>query len=455
MGKNFFWSAAVILLSGQSAWGEMPIAVGPAAGPLAQYVRSADDAYAWTIRRQGDYGAGKFAELTLTSQKWHEQTWRHQVFLYKPAEVRDPSRALLFIGGGKWTDELAAQPTADVQLPREAAILTTLADQLGLPVAVLLQVPHQPIFGDMYEDAAVSHTFKQFYLTGDVTWPLLLPMVKSAVRAMDCVAEFGKQEWNLSPAKFTLTGASKRGWTSWLTAAVDPRVECLAPMVIDMLNMPEHLKLQLESWGNYSDELHDYTDLGIQYLIATPAGKKLVEIVDPYSYRERFRQPKLLLLGTNDRYWPLEALNLYWPELAGEKYICYVPNNAHGLKDLPRVLGGISALHRSAAGQLTMPKLSWEFVDRPDGVELVVKSDRKPLEVSVWQATSLDRDFRVSVWKSTATTELEGTYRFMLPTPKVGCAALFGEAKFADDVMPFYLSTQIKIVGKSAKSKPR
>ena len=41
-------------------------------------------------------------------------------------------------------------------------------------------------------------------------------------------------------------------------------------------------------------------------------GQSLVAIVDPYQYREKLNQPKLVILGTNDPYWPVDALNLYW-----------------------------------------------------------------------------------------------------------------------------------------------
>ena len=45
--------------------------------------------------------------------------------------------------------------------------------------AVVRQVPFQPMFGDLHEDGLIAHTFVEYTKTGDPTWPLLLPMVKS------------------------------------------------------------------------------------------------------------------------------------------------------------------------------------------------------------------------------------------------------------------------------------
>src|SRR5690606_4243730 len=141
----------------------------------------------------------------------------------------------------------------------------------------------------------------------DYTWPLLFPMVKSALKAMDAIQEFAKQELDHSVENFVVSGASKRGWTTWLTAATgDSRVKAIAPMVIDILNMPVNLQYQLDSYGEYSEQIQDYVNLGIVQSIETEEGRALATMIDPYSYRKELTVPKMIFIGTNDEYWTVE-----------------------------------------------------------------------------------------------------------------------------------------------------
>jgi len=423
-------------------------------GPLAEYVAKKDDAFRWVVRREGKIGVTEYVELTLTSQKWKDTLWKHQLFVIKPSTVKDDTKQALFvIEGGSWHPRLAGPVGPADRLPGEAPLFASIAEQLGTPVAVLLQVPHQPIFGGRVEDAAIAHTFAQFLRTGDERWPLLLPMVKSAVRGMDAVQQFAKRDWDLEVETFTVSGASKRGWTTWLTGAVDERATAIAPMVIDMLNLAPQMQHQIEAWGDYSRMIDDYTRLGLQKHLATAAGKKLRAIVDPYEYRGRIKQPKLIMLGTNDDYWPVDALNFYWDDLVGEKYILYVPNNRHGLRDIGRMVGTVNALHKHAGGGPKLPQLDWEFAEAGDAVTLRVRSSAKPVRVQAWVARSQTRDFRPARFVSHPAKEAGGAYVYTLEKPEGGYAALFGEAIFDGDPLAYYLSTNVRVIKPPARKK--
>jgi PhoPQ-activated pathogenicity-related protein len=222
-------------------------------------------------------------------------------------------------------------------------------------------------------------------------------------------------------------------------------------MVIDMLNMKPQMALQLASWGGFSEQIEDYTRRGLQQQMNTPIGQQLQSIVDPYQYRDRLKQPKLIMLGTNDRYWPLEALNLYFPDLQGEKRILYVPNNDHGLKDLPRIVGTLVALHREAAGELKLANPSWQLREADGQLQLSIESDLPPAKVSAWIASSDTKDFRSAKWNSQAIESNDGKYRFNQPVPEKGYVAIFGETVYDTDGAPYYLSTNLKIAGGASK----
>jgi PhoPQ-activated pathogenicity-related protein len=427
-----------------------PTASAAPSPALSEYVAQPDASYQWRKRREGKLGAGTFVELILTSQTWRDIPWKHQVFIYRPSVVESPSQAMLLIAGGSWSDALEKVPDGtNDKMPDEAKVVAALAESMRAPVAVLLQVPEQPLFDGMVEDEIISYTFAEFMKSGDANWPLLLPMVKSAVRGMDAVQEFAKAEWQIEIEHFLVSGASKRGWTTWLTSAVDPRVNALAPVVIDMLNMRAHMDLQKLSFGAYSEQISDYTDKGLQDQQDSDRAVALRAIVDPYSYRQQLQQPKLIILGTNDRYWPVDALNLYWNELAGEKYILYVPNNGHGIRDLPRLIGTVSALHERVAANKPLPKLAWNFVDGGDSVRLEVTSDTKPVAVTSWTTTSATRDFREATWVSRAAKRdpsHDHSFVIELKKPENGFAAVFAEVQFNGRAMPFYLSTNLQVM---------
>lgn len=426
-------------------------AVEPAEA-LATYVQKADDSYGWKVRSQTKVGTCSVSELTVTSQTWRDLVWQHRVFVIVPEGVAKETDAVLVIGGGSWKEEYANAPAnGEPALPKEASLLAIYAQQIGCPVAVLLNVPRQPIFDGRKEDEIIALTFDQYLKTGESDWPLLLPMVKSAVRAMDAMQEYASQKLDIKIDGFTVTGASKRGWTTWLVSAVDPRVKGLAPMVIDTLNMDAQLKHQLASYGKPSQQIEDYTELDLHHRMMSEEGVNLRKIVDPYSYRDQITQPKLIFLGTNDAYWTVDSLNLYWDDLKGQKYVVYVPNADHDLaNDWLRIFGGLRALRRHVDDQKPLPNLDWNYTeatgDKP--LTLDVSPNEKAAMVKLWMADAPTRDFRQSKWTSKVVPRDEaGKAISEIARPATGYRAAFAEVTYSHDKVPFYLSTTMRVLG--------
>jgi PhoPQ-activated pathogenicity-related protein len=428
-----------------------------ATGELGDYLARPDSSYGWHEVQSGPLGSASYIGVILTSQTWRGIPWTHQLFIIRPAKM-DPNvrQAFLYIDGGRWNPKYAEGPT---QLPATSRmIFTNLANSLHAPVAVVRQVPFQPLF-DRREDALIAYTFDRFLSTGDTDWPLLLPMVKSAVRAMDAVQEITAQRWNLHIERFTVSGASKRGWTSWLTAASDPRVASVAPMVIAMLNMPAQIRLQRATFGGLSAQVRDYEDIDLPDRIDSETGRRLISMVDPYSYRASLTQPKLILLGTNDAYWPLDALHVYWKDLPDPKRVLYLPNQGHSLRDADRLIGTLSAFHRYSARGENLPDVGWKFSAEPGRIDLAVEPGRKPRRVIAWTASSPTRDFRTARWsrQDCKRADRRASHTEFICTqsaPSAGYTAIYSEVTFRDrGEDDFSLSTGVCIAGAPGDSQ--
>lgn len=336
-----------------------------------------------------------------------------------------------------------------------------LAKACGGRVAVLPQVPNQPLYDGKKEDDLISETFLRYLDTKDPTWPLLLPMVKSAVRAMDALQAFGERDGK--PIKsFVVTGASKRGWTTWLTAATqDPRVIAIAPMVIPTLNFHEQNPHQIEVWGQYSEQIADYVSKGLMEKLETEDGKKLTRIVDPFFYLDRIKIPVLQINGTNDRYWTLDSMNLFWPDIAAPKAVVYLPNAGHGLdQHRDYAIKGVGAVFRHAATGRPLPAVSWEFTGTGNPstrLDLRWTSGDSPKSAVLWSASAPTQDFREVKWEPSAeakSLENGGASLVWESQSKDPWRATFGDMTFEIEGLEYHLSTLIQVVGPGAGTGP-
>ena len=183
--KRFFLFATLICFSCTIGLAQETITPETA---LEAYLKNGDDSYQWSVRDSFQLGTVKAYNLALTSQKWRKYTWRHQLTILVPTQVEHDG-ALLFITGGSNTNEV---PNWKKNTDGLVVSLAQVADQNKAIVAALNQTPNQPLYGDLKEDELISYTLHQFKNDHDYSWPLLFPMVKSAVRGMDAVQEFAK-----------------------------------------------------------------------------------------------------------------------------------------------------------------------------------------------------------------------------------------------------------------------
>ena len=380
--------------------------------------------------------SGKFevAHLRLTSQMWRGHLWTHHLQIVRPQHVRNPNLGFLLItGNGEGEGELW--------------VAKAVAERGGAVAAVLTCVPNEPLYDGRSEDALIAYTFDQYCRTGDETWPLLFPMVKSAVRAMDAIQAWAQTEHQQKIQRFVVSGASKRGWTTWLTGAADSRVCGIAPMVIDMLNMKVQTDWAQKVYGRQSEQIHDYTDAGLVKKMDTPSMVELRRLVDPYSYRDRYTMPKLLLLGTNDRYWTVDSLRHYWNDLPEPKLVFQTPNAGHNLAGGQAAVQTLAAFFQMIADQQPLPKMTWQMTGSGQA-SVAVTFDRPAQQALLWTATSPTRDFRDAKWTSRELPIKADARRasVKLNTPAKGYRAFMMELVFATDGGSTYrLSTQVQV----------
>jgi PhoPQ-activated pathogenicity-related protein len=423
--------------------------------------------------------------IDLTSQTWRDSTevshnlWQHKMTIMQPDGV-PTNTAILFINGGRNSDSFPDPLSEEFQVAAGASLLTNSV------VVNLPTVPNQPLqfageTSPRTEDEIIAKTFANFLAGGDDEWPLLLPMVKSAVRAMDATqAHMASLDEPIQIDKFFVFGGSKRGWTTWLTAAVDNRVSAIAPGVIDFLNIDESMQHHRRVYatgpeppvncasindptgctlvGGFSLAVGDYVLEGVMDQLAplpgqelSPRVQELFDIIDPYEYRDRLDMPKYIVNSTGDQFFAPDSSQFYFDDLSGQKYLRYIPNTDHGL-DASTIEGAL-LFHSLLELELPLPEFSWEV--SADGTSITVTTESsEPIRVLLWEATNpINRDFREATfganWISSELLKQEpgnDTYVASRSAPATGATAYMIELEYDFGGKSLKFTTDISVV---------
>ncbi|CAF1405893.1 unnamed protein product [Rotaria sp. Silwood1] len=319
-----------------------------------------------------------------------------------PRILRRSQIAFMFIDGGDNTDPI---PTS--------SSVTMLAESTGSVTVELKQIPNQPIkfMADSTqesrtEDAIIAWTWKTFIEQNGTNPYILLrmPMTKAAVRGMDATEQLLKEEGFPVPNNFVIAGLSKRGWTTWTTAAVNnQRVSAAIPIVLDILNLQKNMKHHYRSLAGWTFAFYNYYVLNITRYLDNPYFQKMASIVDPYSYFDRYAQVKVFQLqGANDEFFLPDSEDYFWDDLqvkTGGSYLRRIPNTGHSIQGYQ---GSLQSFYLSIADKQILPSFKWtRSINETHGQILAVidfsTGQPKPINATVYQARTVNgtkRDFR-------------------------------------------------------------
>ena len=420
---------------------------------LDEYVAREDPSYRVSIVSDESNAAGRTVVAELVSQRWltpdvvDRVEWTHHLVLAIPPSVTTTT-AMIYVSGGR----------NGRGLPGPNLLFGSIAQNTGSIVAELRQVPNQPLEFDgdgvnRYEDDLIGYTWDRYIEGADDVWLARHAMVKSVVKAMDAVTEVAAEIGPYEVDRFVIAGASKRGWTTWLTGAVDDRVIAIAPIVIDVLNTRASMRHHFAAYGFWAPSIGDYVRHGIMERFDHERLTSLYELVDPINYRHRLTMPKLILNAAGDQFFLPDSSKFYRDTLRGETYLRYVPNADHSMEGSDAV-ATLTAFHSLMVRGEKPPAIHWSSeADARDRLIVRVFSEEVPTDVRLWQATNpRARDFRVeTLGRAFEAVPVEadepGWYVSRISPPKQGWSASFLEFTFdVGATSPLKLTTDVFVL---------
>jgi PhoPQ-activated pathogenicity-related protein len=451
------------------------------ATPLDDYVNLPDPTFNWTLKTTKKSLSYTIYGIVLTSQTWltpedtDHPVWTHWLTVCVPNKILYKT-AFLYINGGS---NVGGQPREPSQVD---SIVEILCGTNQVIVSELQQIPNQPIVFSAdpqhkkrSEDAFIAFTWWHFI--NNVTqpyWLARMPMTKAVVRAMDTIQEFSRTLRGVPAVEnFMVAGASKRGWTTWTTAAVDKRVIAFVPIVIPILNMVPNINMMWMSLGEWTFAFDDYVEMGLLHYLNLPPFQEMANIIDPLVYASRYiDKPKYIISSCNDEFFIPDSSRLFWDQLPGPKWLRMVPDAEHSLYGQQvDVTLSISTFVHMLLENRPQPKLNWTLIrSNKSEAAIILHTETKPKSVYMWYASTLSakhRDFRLVVcrqipecinpviWYFTKLEETSpGVYIARQRPPLYGWTAFLIEAIYEipsnnDPLNPFHqfkVTTEVNIV---------
>jgi len=367
--------------------------------------------------------------------------WWHTLVVIVPDNLTTMDTTIMWMTDGDNDDDFSPDLSNYNLL-----VAGEIAAANGLVASALFQVPNQPIVyaedpdqSRRTEDSSIAFTWWKMATepSTDPSYILQLPMAKAGVRALDTIENFLTsseapeeiQSLGLTPTHHVVTGASKRGWATWLVGAVDPRVMAIVPVVMDELNFLDNIKHHYRSLGGWSFALESYWKMNLTLYFNDPALETLFAIIDPFQYKDKLILPKLVCNSADDEFFLPDNIRYWWDQMPlyqqMNRFITLPFSEHTTIPGTLELLGAINTWLRemlTASAKLgtrpaptsmeerdevsarlmeaaSVPVYNWTISET--GEEIIVMADRKPLKVNMWHSSTCHahantrKDFRL------------------------------------------------------------
>lgn len=460
--RVFILFILILVVACKPATTTEPVAEKKRQSLLQDYVLADDPEFTYEIVHTARKENYTYYVMRMTSQQWltkdlvNETEWWHWVSMVVPDNYQY-NTGMMWIDGGSKESKLPEDP---------AAIILNVAKATQSVVAKVHNIPFQPlVFNDdpgneRYEDAIIAYGWRKFMEGGardeDIKWLSRMPMTNAVVAAMDVVQDVIKKNSHNAVNHFVVGGASKRGWTTWTTGAVDQRVVAIVPVVIDLLNVVPSFQHHWRNYGFWAPAIDDYVQEGVMDWMGSKEFNRLLEIVEPYSYKENYTMPKLLINASGDQFFQPDSWKFYWKDLPGEKHLMYVPNTGHDVSKTDAIQN-LTSFYSSILEDTPRPLYSWELAG--EVFKIKTGAAPKPTAIKLWQAHNPEkRDFRIDElgpnWTATdIPINDSGNYEVNLTTPDKGWTGYFVEITYPGKI-PFKVTTGVEVLPRSYPFQP-
>ncbi|MCX8064122.1 MAG: PhoPQ-activated pathogenicity-related family protein, partial [Candidatus Hydrogenedentes bacterium] len=394
--------------------------------------------------------------LELTSQSWHPEktfppVWRHWLTLLVPNR-RTKDSALLTLTSGLSSPE---KPMSEIPLS-----LVSISASTNSIVAILEGFPIDPT--GYYETPSNKVELKdidffiwslrQYYDTNDPSWIVLLPMVKSVVSAINAIQEFILKDLKSEiPVKEFVLCAEAPFFACWLVPAVDERVIGIAGINNFVYNIEVLIKNYLINEISLPSLFEEVDNKGLLQHFETQEGERLLNIIDPYNYRQFLKIPKLIVSyngpsHSNFSFLAEEVASeipdpIHWtlfPHLSLSREPVFLSQNLNVLSSktpvAPKIYDFRDTLHvfyHRVINRKELPSILWNIT--PEG-KCSAKISEEVVEARAWFCIKGSKNELIhdqSSWQMILMTEIaEGTYEANLNLPKENYKAVFIEVVF-------------------------